>query len=375
MQFIARRYDNDRTVLVEVAEGRIAKIIPARAAPDLPYIAPGLVDLQINGYGGIEFNDPHLTVEQVHEAALSQLPFGVTSFLATCTTDSEVIFAHSFATIAKACELWPEVAARIPGIHLEGPFICPEDGPRGAHPREHVRPPDWELFERLQAAAQGLIRLVTLSPEYDEAPAFIAKAVASGVTVAIGHTQATGDQIRAAADAGATLSTHLGNGAHPLIRRHPNYIWEQLAEDRLTATLIADGHHLPPSVVKAMIRAKGLERCLLVSDITSLGGMPAGEYQTRLGTIEVLPNGKLVAAGRKDILAGASAPLHVGVAKVMQFAGLSLSEAIDLASAQAARAVGLCPSRLEADSAANFFLFDLPKEPDEPLIIRQTVAS
>jgi N-acetylglucosamine-6-phosphate deacetylase len=227
----------------------------------------------------------------------------------------------------------------------------------------------------LQAAANGRIRLITLSPEYDEAPAFVAKAVGSGVTVAIGHTQATGEQIRAAVDAGATLSTHLGNGAHPLIRRHPNYIWEQLADDRLTATLIADGHHLPLAVVKAMIRAKGLARCLLVSDITSLGGMPAGEYQTRLGNIDVLPDGKLVAAGRKDILAGASAPLHVGVAKAIQFAGLSLREAIDLASAPAARAVGLPSPSLEAGAAANLFLFDLPKEPGQPLSIRQTIAS
>src|SRR5206468_8402774 len=134
-----------------------------------------------------------------------------------------------------------------------------------------------------------------------ESPSFIERAVASGVVVAIGHTKATGDQIRAAVDAGATLSTHLGNGAHPLIRRHPNYIWEQLAEDRLMASLIVDGHHLPPSVVKSMVRAKTPARCVLVSDITALGGMPPGRYSGGLGDLEVLESGKLVLADQRDI--------------------------------------------------------------------------
>src|SRR5262245_17193551 len=363
---VARRYDTLRAIQLDLAGGRIRGIHPADDKADLPLVAPGLVDLQINGFGGIEFNDPALTVEKVRQVALSQDPFGVTAFLATCTTDSHVIFQHALATIARAIHEMPEVAARIPGIHLEGPFISPDDGPRGAHPKQHVRPPDWDEFQKLQEAAEGRIKLLTISPEYENSADCIRRVAASGVLVAIGHTKATGDQIKAAVDAGARMSTHLGNGAHPLIRRHPNYIWEQLAEDRLVASLIADGHHLPPAVVKSMVRAKTPERVVLVSDVTSMGGMPPGLYKTGLGELEVLPSGKLVQAGQSDILAGASLAIHVCVANVMRFAGLDLAAAIDMASLRPAQLIGLEHPGLEVGAPANLFPFDLPVNSSRP---------
>jgi N-acetylglucosamine-6-phosphate deacetylase len=255
---------------------------------------------------------------------------------------------------------------------LEGPFICADDGPRGAHPKQHVRPPDWDEFQRLQEAAGGLIKLTTVSPEYDAAPEFIRQACKSGVILAIGHTKATSEQIRAAVDAGARMSTHLGNGAHPQIRRHPNYIWDQRADDRLTASLIVDGHHLPPAVVKSMVRAKTPQRIVLVSDITSMGGMPPGRYKTGLGELEVLAGGKLVPAGQPEILAGASLPIHACVANVMRFAGVDLATAIHMASTRPAQLIGLKHSGLEAGAPANLFLFDLPTAPNEPLHIRAT---
>jgi N-acetylglucosamine-6-phosphate deacetylase len=276
------------------------------------------------------------------------------------------------ATIARAIWELPEVAVRIPGIHLEGPFISPDDGPRGAHPRQHVRPPDWDEFQRLQEAAEGRIKLLTVSAEYDNSPELIRCVAASGVLVAIGHTKATSEQIKAAVDAGARMSTHLGNGAHPTIRRHPNYIWDQLAEDRLAASLIVDGHHLPPSVVKSMIRAKTPERIVLVSDVTSMGGMPPGRYKTGLGDLEVLPSGKLVPAGQPDILAGASLPIHACVANVMRFAGVDLAEAIDMASRRPAELIGIGNRGLEVGTPADLFLFDLPTATNQPLQIRAT---
>jgi N-acetylglucosamine-6-phosphate deacetylase len=368
---LARRYDTLRPVSLEIEGGRIAQISAAPDQPGLPIVAPGLVDLQINGFGGIEFNDRELTVEKVRQVALSQDQFGVTALLATCTTDSHEILRHALATIAAAIREVPQVATRIPGIHLEGPYISPEDGPRGAHPRQHVRTPDWDEFRRLQDASEGKIKLLTISPEYASSPDVISRVAASGVLVAIGHTKASSDQIKAAVDAGARMSTHLGNGAHPLIRRHPNYIWDQLAEDRLVASLIVDGHHLPPAVVKSMIRAKTPERIVLVSDITAMGGMPAGKYQTGLGELEVLPSGKLVPAGQPDILAGAALPIHVCVANVMRFAGIDLRTAIDMASLAPAKLIGLDHPGLAAGAPANLFLFDLPTA-DEPLHIRET---
>ncbi|HEY2413306.1 MAG TPA: amidohydrolase family protein [Pirellulaceae bacterium] len=369
---VARRYDTLAPVSIQIESGRISRIEPAADNSSLPIVAPGLIDLQINGFGGIEFNDRALTVEKVRQVALSQDQFGVTAFLATCTTDSHDVLQHGLGTIAKAIRELPEVAARIPGIHLEGPFICPDDGPRGAHPKQHVRPPDWDEFQRFQEAAEGRIKLTTASPEYDQSPDFIRRAVASGVVVAIGHTKATTDQIKSAVDAGASMSTHLGNGAHPQIKRHPNYIWDQLAEDRLIASLIVDGHHLPPAVVKSMVRAKTPERIVLVSDITSMGGMPPGRYQTGLGDLEVLPSGKLVPAGQPDILAGASLPIHACVTNIMRFAGVDLKTAIEIASLRPAKIIGLDHPGLQVGAPANLFLFDLPMAPDKPLNIRQT---
>jgi N-acetylglucosamine-6-phosphate deacetylase len=376
LSFVVRRYDTHRPVTIGIDQGRIASLAPAAERPGLPLVAPGFVDLQINGYGGVEFNDLQLTVEKVREVALSQDAFGVTSFLATCTTDSHAVLSHALATIAAAIEQSPDVAARIPGIHLEGPFISPDDGPRGAHPRQHVRPPNSDEFWRLQEAARGLIKLLTVSPEYDGAAQFINKVAKSGVLVAIGHTQATSEQIRAAVDAGARMSTHLGNGAHPRIRRHPNYIWDQLADDRLTASLITDGHHLPPAVVKSMIRAKTVQRVVLVSDITSMGGMPPGKYQSGLGELEVLPSGKLVPAGQPEILAGASLPIHVCVANVMRFGEIALPAAIAMVSTRPAELIGVKNHTLDLGAGANLVLFDMPTaEMPDRLLIRATINS
>jgi N-acetylglucosamine-6-phosphate deacetylase len=371
--FVACRYDTLRPVQIEIEAEQIVAIRPAQSNQKLPLVAPGLVDLQINGYHGIEFNDPQLTIEKVQAAALSQDRFGVTSFLATCTTDSHQVLAHSLATIARAIRELPEVACRIPGIHLEGPFISPEDGPRGAHPRQHVRPPDWNEFCQLQAAAGGTIKLLTVSPEYENSPELIRRVASSGVLVAIGHTKATSDQVRAAVDAGARMSTHLGNGAHPQIRRHPNYIWDQLAEDRLVASLITDGHHLPPAVVQSMIRAKSPERIVLVSDVTGMGGMPPGRYRTGLGELEVLASGKLVPAGQPEILAGASLTLDVCVANAMRFGRVDLAAAIDMASSRPAALIGMRSHALDAGSPANLVFFDLSADETKHLGIRATV--
>jgi N-acetylglucosamine-6-phosphate deacetylase len=380
LSFIARRYDTLRPVEISIEQGRIARIVPARpgqaaqgAEDQLPVVGPGFVDLQINGYQGREFNDPQLTAEKVRHVALAMDAAGCTSFLATCTTDSLDVLANSFAVMSRAIDELPEVAARIPGFHCEGPFISPIDGPRGAHPKQYVRVPCVAEFQRLQDAAGGRIKLLTISPEYGEAIPVIRAAASAGVLVAIGHTNATSDLIAAAVDAGARMSTHLGNGAHPQIRRHPNYIWDQLADDRLVASLIVDGHHLPATVVKSMIRAKGSNRCVLVSDVTSLGGMPAGRYATGLGDLEVLESGKLVIAGQRDILAGASLLMDTCVAQVMRFAGVKLTTAIEMASTQPAELIGIHDHRLDVGCPANLVLFDLPTAGTTKLVIRRTM--
>jgi N-acetylglucosamine-6-phosphate deacetylase len=364
MDIVARRYDTRELVCVRIEAGRIQSIQPAASparSDDAPWLAPGLVDLQVNGHGGRDFLAPEATIEDVAGISAALASQGATRYYPTLTTHSHERLAQALRTISKACAADAGLAAQIGGIHLEGPFISPEDGPRGAHPRQHVRPPDWAEFQRLQEAAGGRIRIVTLSPEYDAAADFVARVAGVGILVAIGHTKADSDQIRAAVDAGARLSTHLGNGAHGQIRRHPNYIWDQLAEDRLTASLIGDGHHLPAAVVKTFVRAKTPQRCILVSDLTSMAGQPPGRYETdSLGAVEILDDGRLVLAGQRQFLAGAALPITVGVVNVMRFAGLDLQAAVDMASVRPAALMGGEAAGLAVDAPADLLLFRLP---------------
>lgn len=365
MKFAARRFDNAQVVQVEVAGERLLRItaLDSAAAPQgpLPYVAPAFWDVQVNGYRGQEFSSLDLTAEKVASIVEDHVPFGVGAIMPTLTTQSPEVLSHGLATIAAACEGSAEVARRVPGIHLEGPFMSSEDGPRGAHPAEHCRVPDWELFQRLQEAAGGRIRILTMSVEFAEAPRFIERATAAGVVISIGHTAATGEQIKAAVDAGAQLSTHLGNGAHRMLRRHPNYIWDQLSEDRLMASLIVDGHHLPPEVVKAFVRGKTPERCILVSDESGLAGLPPGRYTSSGCELEILPDGRLVIAGQDQLLAGASRPIGVGVANVMNFAGVDLATAVAMATTHPARLLSLPEPALRPGAPANLVLFHLQR--------------
>lgn len=197
--------------------------------------------------------------------------------LSTVITNSDKKISQILGAISEACRKDPLADRCIRGIHLEGPFISSEDGPRGAHGKSFVTSPNWELFQRWQEAAEGRIAFVTMSPEWPEADAFIRRCADSGVTVSIGHTNASPDQIRSAIGAGARVSTHLGNAAHLMLPRHPNYIWEQLAADELWACMIADGFHLPESVLKVFMKVKG-DKTILVSDAVYLSGLEPGRY-------------------------------------------------------------------------------------------------
>lgn len=363
MQLMGRRYDSGQAVCLETGNGQIARITPAeaddKALGQWPWIAPGLVDLQVNGYGGHEFSSTEITPQIVLQIAETMASFGVVQFLPTVTTQSFEILQHAMRTIVAACESFPLAGRMIAGIHLEGPYITSEDGPRGAHPLQHCRGPNWDEFQRIQEAACGRIRILTMSVEFDESPAFIERVVNSGVVVSIGHSAADSAHIRRAVEAGVRMSTHLGNGSHRTLPRFPNYLWDQLAEDRLTAGLIADGHHLPPEVVKTFLRAKTPARCVLVSDMSGSAGLPPGRYGTHLCEIEILEDGRLVIAGQRQLLAGASRPIGTGVANVMRFAGIDLPTAIDMAVAQPLRLLGLEPRTLEVGQPADLVQFRL----------------
>jgi len=295
---------------------------------------PGFLDLQVNGFAGVDFNDPAATVDDLHRALASLRSHGVTRLLPTLITSSTDRFEECARLVLQL------KSDAIAGIHMEGPYISPEDGPRGAHPREFTAAASIDDFKRRQDAAGGHIVLVTLAPEVPGTLALIEYLRANAIRVAVGHTAASAETIRDAIKAGATLSTHLGNGAAQLVPRHPNFIWEQLAADEMMASLIVDGHHLPPATVKAMIRAKTVRRTMLVTDAMAAAGQPPGEYQ--LGSVKV----RLDETGRVAIpgspgLAGSALAMDRAVANTVRFAGVSLEDALAMASTQPASYLGV----------------------------------
>lgn len=352
----AKHYATGRALAVSVENGRITAVAESDQNPT-QWIAPAFFDPQINGCLGISFNSSTLTPDQIWSVAGTCRAHGIGSFLPTLITNDFEAIRHGFATLEKARDADSELARRLPGYHLEGPYLSEEDGPRGAHPKEFIRDPDFDEFCRWQTAACGRIRMVTVAPERTGAIPFIEKLTESGVVVAIGHTAATGAQIRDAVKAGAKTSTHLGNGSHALLPRHDNYIWEQLANHDLWASIIADGHHLPPAVVKCIIRAKETSRTLLTCDAGSLAGMPPGKYREWGTDLEVLSNGKIVVAGT-PFLAGSGHFTDVCVANAVRFAGVTLAEAVDMATIRPRELLSLPVPVIEAGQPAELVLFD-----------------
>ena len=295
---------------------------------------PGLFDLQVNGFGGIDFNAPDLTADRVAEALVRMRTTGVTRCLPTLITSGFERFAANARVLAQMTT--PAIA----GIHMEGPYLSPEDGPRGAHPREHIAAASIEDFRRRQDAAEGRIVLVTLAPESPGALPLIEYLVASGVRVALGHTAATVQELAYAIAAGATLATHLGNGCAQLLPRHPNAIWELLAADAVHATLIVDGHHLPPATVKAMVRAKGAERTILITDAMAAAGCAPGSFTIGGVDCEVGDDGRVSLRGT-PYLAGSSLTLDRAIENTVRFTGLPIDDVIPMAATNPARWLGM----------------------------------
>jgi N-acetylglucosamine-6-phosphate deacetylase len=309
--------------------------------PTDEFIAPGFIDLQVNGFAGVDYNDPDASHDSIRDSIRTIFRTGVTRFFPTIITGSFERITGALKNLAAAKQNLDDYglpsAMAIEGFHVEGPHISPEDGPRGAHPREHVRPPDIEEFKRWQEAAGGLVKLVTVSPEWAEAPAYIEAITRQGAVASIGHTRATPEQIEAAVEAGATMSTHLGNGAHPVLPTKSSYIWSQLAEDRLTASFIVDGIHIPGPFLKTALRAKGLERSVLITDAVMPAMCAPGPYN--LGQVEVfLHEDGSVRLRDDNRLAGSALRMDDAIGMTVRLGDVSLRDAITMATTNAARA-------------------------------------
>ena len=372
-------------VSVEIENGKIVKIqrLDKLSTENKSiFIAPGLIDIQINGYNSVSFSlegadnksagGEKLTVADVKKVTEGLWKEGVTTFFPTLTTNSRSLLINNFEVLARAMED-PSLLGSVAGFHLEGPYISPVDGYRGAHPKEFVHKPDWKEFLEFCNAAGGKILLVTVAPEIDGAFEFIRKCRDKGIVVSLGHHNGSAETIKTAIDNGACLATHLGNGCASNINRHHNPIWPQLADDRLMISFISDGFHLPPEILQVFYKVKGADNIIITSDVTSYAGLPPGEYKIKTGeTIVKTPDGNLRFSGQEGGLYGSASPLPKGVGHFMKVTGCSLAKAIQMTTLNPARLHNLNDrGKLEPGKRADIILFTMD---DFNIKIKKTIV-
>jgi len=289
------------------------------------------IDLQVNGYGGVDFNAPGLTAEKVLAVTEMLAAAGTVGYLPTLVTGDPEVLIGVERVVMEARRKYAICEKNILGFFLEGPFISDRPGAVGTHPVEWVRPPDWNLFARFQDAAEGLVRMVNVAAEVPGMPDFVRRLTASGVTVSLGHQLAKSPaDVEACLAAGAKAFTHLGNGIPNEVNRHDNIVFTALVEDRASIMFIPDGHHLPDTMLKLYARAVPVGRLIAVSDAQYPAGMPPGEYEVCGAHARLEPNGLLWNPARK-CLVGATTP----IAKCMEI----LQERVGL-SPEACRRIG-----------------------------------
>ncbi len=267
----------------------------------------GLIDLQVNGHRGVHFSSPDLTLDQIRQATRELAAAGTAAYCPTIVTSPMEVYRRNLPLFAQAMRD-PELEPHILGLHIEGPFVSPLEGARGAHPPEHIRKPDLKLFDQFMAWAEGHIAILTLAPEVEGAPGLIKHAAGAGAVVSMGHHLADEASLKAAVKAGARACTHLGNGLPNSIHRHQNPLWWLLSCDDVWGMCITDGHHLPEPFIRVALRAKTLRRFAVVSDATDLAGQPPGNYNFQGHQVVLEPNGRIGFAGT-PYLAGSSATM------------------------------------------------------------------
>ena len=306
----------------------------------------GFIDIQLNGFKGINFSSPDLTLDQVRMATRELVKAGTVAYCPTVVTSSLDDYKHSLPIIAAAMRD-KELKPHLLGIHIEGPFISPIDGARGAHPPEHIIKPDVDTFKRFQEWAAGNVVLLTLAPEAEGAMALIRYASENGTIVSMGHHLAEDTAMEKAVHAGVRLCTHLGNGMPNMINRHQNPLWWQLADDDLTGIFITDGHHLPADYIKVALRAKTVKRFIVVSDAAHLAGLPPGVYDFNGNAAVLAPNGRIGFKGT-PYLAGSSATM---LECMNHLASLNLLSEADLWKVGYANPLRLLGRRLDRQPA------------------------
>jgi N-acetylglucosamine-6-phosphate deacetylase len=291
----------------------------------------GLLDLQVNGYAGVDFNDADLTAEAVDHALRAMLDAGVTACLPTLITAPADVLAARFAALDAAVAASRLGGLMVPGYHLEGPFLNPEAGYAGCHPVDAMAEPDVALLQRLVSGLRRPVLLLTLAPERAGGIDVAGWACRRGILVAMGHTAADAADVARAVAAGVRLSTHLGNALPHHLHKFANPLMAQLAEDRLSASVIADGIHVPPHILRVMLRAKGPQRVVLVTDATAAAGAPPGQYRFAGMAIEHSADGSVCVPGA-TVLAGSGLQLDQAVRNLVTWGLADPAAAVALAA-------------------------------------------
>jgi len=325
-------------------------VISTPSAKDLPqrFVTQGLVDLQINGFAGVDYNDPLATPDAIEASMRSMVKTGVTRCLPTVITADLEWQSRCFKTLENARAQSALTASMITGYHLEGPFLNPEPGYSGCHPAADMRAGELDYFERVQAAANGQIRLVTVAPERPGVMALIPQLVKRNVCVAIGHSSADHETVQRAVEAGASMSTHLGNGVAPMVKKSDNIVLSQLANDKLAASFIADGMHLKEHVLGIYLRAKTAKRTVLVTDGTAGSAAKPGRYTLGKIAIERQLEPTVTIPGTSS-LAGSATTLDQCVRNVCSWYEVSMQDAVSWASSCARRVIGMSDTAIEGD--------------------------
>ncbi|MGV2332594.1 MAG UNVERIFIED_CONTAM: amidohydrolase family protein [Planctomycetaceae bacterium] len=365
-----RRLDTGTAVRISVRQHVIQSLLPLDLPADeleqLPWAAPGLFDLQLNGYRGIWFSSESLTADDVETVITDFARQGIAGCLPTLITNSREAIEHGLSVIRAARERSPLVRAMVPGCHVEGPWISPENGPEGAHPAGQVRAAEWVELQHWQQAAGGLVRLVTLAPEAPEPSTSCRDSPPAVSRQRLDIRPLLQALIHQAIDRGATLGTHLGNGCAGMVPRHDNVFWPQLADDRLSCSIIADGWHLPADMLSCILRCKSLERLVLTCDVSGFGGCSPGRYHTPAVDVEVLPDGRIVVAGQTQFLAGSGATTGQCVAHFHAVTQLPPADIWKLASTNPRRLLKLPEVTLQEGSEATLTMFRLPTIDGQP---------
>ncbi len=297
-------------------------------------------DFQVNGFGGIDFQSDTLSDAEIEHAVSALQQHGVAAIFATLITDEIDALCRRLENFEALCARSASARQMIAGYHLEGPWLSPEPGYRGAHPAAPMRAPSVAEFTRLQTAAGGRIKLITLAPEWSGSSEVINAVTASGAHVSLGHTAATEQQIDDAIRAGARFCTHLGNGVPLVLPRHDNVTQRLLARDELTACFIPDGIHLPPFVLRNFVRAKPAGRVLFTTDAMAGAGAAPGRY--RLGKLDIAVGVDRIARNPSGgSFAGSTLTPDDGVRRCVEYLGLTADAAAELWSTAAARAFGV----------------------------------